>query len=226
MGVAVGRLDLEHPVPDVQDGDVEGAAAQVEDQDGLVLLLLQPVGQRGGGRLVDDAQHVEAGDLTGVLGGLALGVVEVGRHGDDGVRHLLAQVRLGVGLELLEGHGRDLLGREVLASVGHDRHGPILGPGLDFVRDDLALRVDLAVATAHETLDRVDGVLGVDGRLAAGELAHQPLAGLGEGDHRRSRPRTLRVGDDHGLSSLHDRDHGVRRPEVDSDGLWHLLLRR
>ena len=79
VGVAVGREDLEDAVGHVEDRDVEGAAAQVEDGDLLVLLLVEPVGQGGGGRLVDDPGHLEAGDLAGVLGGLALAVVEVGR---------------------------------------------------------------------------------------------------------------------------------------------------
>jgi hypothetical protein len=52
---------------------------------GLVLLLVEAVGERGRGRLVDDAQHLEAGDLAGVLRRLALGVVEVRRDGDDGL---------------------------------------------------------------------------------------------------------------------------------------------
>ena len=67
------RLHLEDALAQLQDRDVEGAAAQVVDGDLLVLLLVQAVGQRGRGRLVDDAQHFEAGDLAGVLGGLALG---------------------------------------------------------------------------------------------------------------------------------------------------------
>src|SRR5690606_40339676 len=78
----------------------------VEDQDELVLLaLLQAVGERGRGGLVDDAEHVEARDLTGVLGRLTLGVVEVRGHRDDGVGDGLAQVGLGVLLQLAE-HAR------------------------------------------------------------------------------------------------------------------------
>ncbi len=96
----------------LEQGDVEGAATEVEDEDELVLLaLVEAVGERGGGRLVDDAQHVEAGDLAGLLGGLALGVVEVRRDGDDGVGDRLAQVLLGVALELAEDAGGDLLRR-------------------------------------------------------------------------------------------------------------------
>ena len=79
VGVAVGGLHLEDALGEIEDRDVVGAAAEVVDGDLLVALLLQTVGQRRGGRLVDDALHVEAGDPAGVLGGVALGVVEVGR---------------------------------------------------------------------------------------------------------------------------------------------------
>ena len=62
VGVAVGRLDLEDAVAQLQDRDVERAAAQVVDGDLLVLLLVEAVGQRRGGRLVDDPLDLEAGD--------------------------------------------------------------------------------------------------------------------------------------------------------------------
>ncbi len=82
-GIAAGGAHLEDAVAHIQDGDIEGAAAQVVDGDDLVFLLIQPIGQGRSGRLVDDAQHFQPGDLAGVFGGVALGVVEVGRHGDD-----------------------------------------------------------------------------------------------------------------------------------------------
>jgi hypothetical protein len=126
LGVARGGLDLEDAVADLEHRDVEGAAAEVEDQDGLVgVLLVQAVGQGGGGRLVDDAQHLEPGDGAGLLGGGALGVVEVGRHGDDRLVHGVAEERLGVPLQLAQDAGRDLLGVYVLAV---DVDGPATCP--------------------------------------------------------------------------------------------------
>lgn len=60
-------LNLEDAARDLEDGDVEGAAAQVVDGDGLAILGLHSERQRCGGRLVDDPQHVEARDLASIL---------------------------------------------------------------------------------------------------------------------------------------------------------------
>ena len=87
--VAVRRLHLElaraFDVVQLEDGDVVRAAAEIEHGDLLVLLLVETVRERRGRRLVDDAEHVEAGDLAGVLRRLTLRVVEVGGHRDDGL---------------------------------------------------------------------------------------------------------------------------------------------
>ena len=84
--VAGGRDDLEDAArADLEDRDVERAAAEVVDGDRLLDVLAEPVGQRGRRRLVDDADDVEPGNLAGVLGGLPLVVVEVRRDGDDGL---------------------------------------------------------------------------------------------------------------------------------------------
>ncbi len=55
---------------------------------------------------------------TGVLGGLPLSVGEVSGDGDDRLGNGLAQISLGVGLQLLKDHGADLLGGVVLAVDG------------------------------------------------------------------------------------------------------------
>ena len=103
------------PSPISRIGDVERAAAEVVDRDRAGLLLVEAIGERRRRRLVDDAQDFEAGDLAGVLGRLALGVVEIGGNRDDGLRDRLAEMGLGRLLHLLQDEGGDLRGRILLA---------------------------------------------------------------------------------------------------------------
>lgn len=100
-------------------------------------------------RLVDDTHDVQTGDDSGVLGRLALSVVEVRGNGDDGVGDLLAEVSLGRFLHLAQNHGRDFLGREGLHSLG-----------------SVHLDVRLAVL-----LDDLHSVKRQDGELADSEIS-------------------------------------------------------
>ena len=104
MRVAVRGFDFKHAVADFQNGNIKRAAAQIVNGDLLVLLLVETVSERRGGRLVDDAENFEAGDAAGVLRGLTLRVVEISGNGDDGLRDFFAEARFGVGLELGENH--------------------------------------------------------------------------------------------------------------------------
>merc|ERR1719160_679729 len=104
VGVAVRRNDLEHAVVDGQERHIEGAAAQVVDEDVLLRLLVETVRDSRGSRLVDDAEHLEARNGAGILRRLALRIVEVRRDRDHGVLHLLAEVRLSDLLHLREHH--------------------------------------------------------------------------------------------------------------------------
>ena len=202
--VAGGRLHLEDAVADFQHRDVEGAAAEVEDEDRLVgSLFVEPVGERGGGRLVDDPLDVEAGDLAGVLGRLALVVVEVGGDGDHGAVDRLAELRFGVGLQLLQDHRADL--RRAVLLAAHVDADVAVRAGLDLVGDDRLLLFDLGLLAAHEALDREDRVLRVHHRLPFGDGADQALAALGEGDDGRGRAPALGVLEDGRLAALHHR---------------------
>ena len=60
----------------------------------FVSRLVHAVGQCSRGGLVDDAQNLKAGDLSSVLGRLALRVVEVGRDSDNSIAYRLTQVRI------------------------------------------------------------------------------------------------------------------------------------
>ncbi len=205
MGVASRGSDLDNTVAHIEDAHVEGAPAQVEDQNGLVPLLVESVRQRGGRGLVDDAEHVQAGDLPGVLSRRALSVVEVGRHRDDSLGHLLAQELRRVVGELTQDQSADLLGRVELAFDVEADH-PIRA-GHHVEADCLRLVGHLVEATSDEPLGGVDRSLGIQDRLSAGQLTHQTFAALREGHNRRRRPRPFGVGYHGRLTTLHCGDH-------------------
>ncbi len=192
MVVARRGQHLDHAVAYLDDGHVERAAAQVVHHHLLRRAVVQAVGKCGARGLVDDAQHVEARDLSGVLRGLALRVVEVRGHRDDGLGDVLPEERLGVAAQLAQDHGRNLLRRE-----------------------RLAVDVDAPVA-AHVSLDRRDGAVGVHRSLTARDGAHQALAVLRERHHARRGALALRVRYDDGPAALHRGRAAVRGAEIDA----------
>src|SRR5262249_36289227 len=61
------RPDFERALEDLDERDIEGAAAQVEDKQDLVLVrFVETVGQSRGGWLVEDAVNLQSGNATGV----------------------------------------------------------------------------------------------------------------------------------------------------------------
>ena len=146
---------------------------------------------------------------------VALRVVEVRGHRDDGAVHRLAEVVFRRLLHLLQDHRRDL-GRAVPLAAYLDRREAVLAFH-DLVGDLLDLLLDLVHPAAHEALDREDSVLGVGHGLALRHLADQALTVLGEGHHGRGRPATLGVGNHDGVPALHDGDHRIGGAQVDAD---------
>ena len=219
MVVARRGQHLNDVVADLDDRHVERAAAQVVHHHLLRRAVVQAVGESCSRGLVDDAEHFEARDLAGVLRGLALRVVEVRGHRDDGLRHRGAQLLLGVVLQLLQYHGGDFLRRVVLA-VDVDHRAAVLAL-LQLVADGLALFRRLVVGTADEALHGRHGVLGVRDGLVLRGLAHDALAVLAEALDRRSGAVALGVHEDFGLGALHDGHGGVRRAQVDTKNLAH-----
>jgi hypothetical protein len=215
MRVAVGGEHLEDAVLHAQDGDVEGATAEIVDGDHALPQPVQAVGERGRRRLVDDADDVEAGDAPGVLGGLSLAVVEVGGHGDHGLLDGLAEVRLGALLERAQ-HDRRDLGRRHLASAHRELHDAFARQHLERKVAQLVLHV--LPAAAHEALDRVDGVGRTARELAARGLADHDPAGRETHHGRQQAPPVLVRDDDGQPRALVDVSHeAVGGSEIDPD---------
>src|SRR5260370_28859570 len=104
MGVGIGSLDFNEAFATPQNGDIEGATAKVVHGDGLVLLFVESISKGSRGGLIDDALHVETGNLASILRRLALSVVKVCRYRDDGFVYLLAEIVFCGRLQLLQDH--------------------------------------------------------------------------------------------------------------------------
>lgn len=183
VGVTVGGLDLEDTVLDLQDGDIESTTTKIVDGDNAVGLLLKTIGQGGSGRLVDDTEDVETGNLTGVLGALTLSIVEVSGNGNNGVLDGLRQVGLGGLLHLVEDEATNLGGR-VLLVTSRDP-GIAVGVLDDLVGHLLDVTLDLSIAelATDQSLGGEEGVLWVDHGLSLGSNTNQSLAILGKGNY-------------------------------------------
>ena len=180
VSVTGGRLDLEDTLLNGKERDIESATTKIEDEDvALTLnLLVKTVGNGSGSGLVDDTEDVETSNQTGILGSLALRVVEVCGDSDDSVVDGATKVRLGGLTHLGEDHGGDLLRGEGLlltleldlndglASLLNDLEGEVLHVGLDLSIGELA---------ANEALGVEDGVVGVHGDLVLGRVTDQTL---------------------------------------------------
>ena len=211
--ITVRGLYLEHAVADLQHGNIEGTAAEVVHGDLLVALLVQTVSQGRSRRLVDDTAHLEARDLAGSLGGVTLCIVEVGRHGNDGLRDGLTQLSLGVRLQLGQHHSTDLLRGVDLCLAAHLNLnvGITVGGCHNRVRHLLVLLRQLAVLAADESLGREDRVARVGDRLTLGRLADDAFAVLGEGHDGRGGAGALAVLQHGGLAAFHHSHAGIGR---------------
>src|SRR3546814_345617 len=229
-GVAVGRQHLELllavDVGDLDDRHVEGAAAQVVHGDlAVAAFLVQAVGQRGRGRLVGGALVGGGGVLAGVVGRLAWGVVEVGRHGDHGLGDFLAQVVLGGLLHLLQDARGDFLRGQLLAVAGRDPGIAVVVLGV-LVGDQADVLLDFGVAelAPDPALDRVAGFLGGGDGLALGVRSSPHFAVLGSGDYQLLGAVAPTFPADSSLSAVHDRHARVGRAQVDADDLCHCVV--
>ena len=168
--VAVGGERFDVARREVQQSSVEGAAAQIVDQQGHVLFRLGARRQiaerlaeaeRGGGRLVDDVEDFQPRHFTGVDGPLSSRLVEIGGHGDYRPVYR-AKLANDVVLQLPQNAGLNDLGREP-ATVYFTR----------------------VVGQAHVALDPFGDHVRVDRRGRSGFLADDQFPVVKENDAGR-----------------------------------------
>src|ERR1700738_4099112 len=124
--VAVGGKDLIDVAvaggDELQDGNIESAAAEIVDGHAATLFFVQAVGERGGGWLINEAQNFATGDFAGVFGSLALRVVEISGHGDDRAVDGFTEERFRPVFQFAQNEGGDFRRGEDFVAQHHTNH--------------------------------------------------------------------------------------------------------
>ena len=182
---------------DGDHADIERPAAQVVHENRFSFSArLDAVRQGGGDRLVDDIEHIQPGEASGVFRGGPLRVVEVGRDGDHHVLNRGSDILLRLLDKRLQDDGRDFLGLERFAFEFEEK----------------------LVVAAHEPFHELDHALGFDLGHVFGLDANHDMLGAFEVDHRRRGRLVDVVGHNRGPVVFVDRgDRGVGGPEVNAE---------
>ncbi len=187
------------------------------------VLFVEAVGQRGCCRLVNDPQHFETGNFTGVFGCLTLGVVEVSGHGDNRLRDFLTQIALCGFFHLTKDEGRDLAGGVFLTT---GLHPCVAVAAIDDVERHILFvfgQIRIVIAAADQALDAEDSVFWVGDRLAFRRLADKALI-VGESNDRRRCARAFSVLNHTRLAAIHDGDTAVGGAKVNTDYFGHVSI--
>ena len=222
LRVAVRRLDVKNSIGDAQQGDVKGASTKVEDQDPFDGAAIKSVGQSCCGGLVEDALHRDARQASGVAGGLALRIIEIGGHGHHRRLHRFTQVSGRVIHQFADDAGHQLFGR--VFPLGHRARHPNLPlvVGTHRVGNRQAAVLQFVPVPADEPLQVREGVAGAEHQLAPGQLTHQQFLILGVSDNGWGGSAALGIGDHVGTTCLQHSDNRIGGPQIDSDDPPHI----
>ena len=232
-GVAVGRkhfkLFFAVQIGNFDDGNIEGAAAQVVYGDFAVAFgaFVHTESQCSCGGLVDDAFHIQTGDAACVFSGLALAVVEIGRHGNHCCGYFFAQIGFGGFFHFAQHFGGNLRRRKLFALCFHPSVAVFGFHDFEGHQIDVFLHFFVFKFVADQAFYRVDGVFRVGNSLAFGRCAHEDFAAVQIGDNGGSGACAFGVFDYFSLAVFGNGQAGIGGTQIDTDNFCHnrLLLR-
>lgn len=186
--VTGGSLDVQLTLAELDNGGSVVAVTNV-DEDNTAGLLLgtgkvelgDTVTQSGSGGVVDQAEDVETGDLTGVDHGTALNIAEPGGNADGDIGDGELEFLGGDILDLGQVHGNQLGRSELLllaevVDLNTSQSIDIAdGGGVELLLD---LDIGVVERTADQALKGADGVLEVGSLLRLGGLTDGSAAGI------------------------------------------------
>ena len=101
---------------------IESTTSEIK-HDNLLLNTFLPstISQCSSSRLVNDPLNLKTGNSSGINSGSSLGIIEVGRNGNNSIIDFFSKVSFGSSLHLLKDHGRHFLGCKLRhLSIGHN----------------------------------------------------------------------------------------------------------
>ncbi len=219
--VAVRREHLEDAARELQDRDVERAAAEIVDGVRALRRVVEAVGDRRRRRLVQEPQHGKPREFRGVLGRLPLRVVEIGRHRDDRAGELAREACLGANAQRAQDVRRNF-DRAFHAGAGRELHHPRL---VDEPVGKAPRIRKIGEATAHHPLHRDDGVMRI-ARLQGLRRVPDVDRLLAVTDDRGQQRMAVLVRQHDGNAISHGRHERIGGAEIDADRELGLAARR
>ena len=186
------------------------------------LLFVQPVSERGGRWLVDQAKNFKASNLARVFRGLALGIVKVSGDGDDRAIDGLAEISLGPILEFAKNERGNLGRREEF--VAEFDANDIFASRIDAEREQFQFALDVGDASAHQPLYGINAALRLREQATPGWLAYDDAAVRVQAYDRGTQRAAIRPRNTLRRSRLRIgvRDEAVGRAEIDSYDSSHI----
>ena len=214
VGIAVGGEDFKNPLLQLENGDIECAAAQVIHSNHAFFALVEAVRESCSCRFIHQAENFQTGQAPRITSCLPLGVIEVGGHRDDCFRNSGIQSRLGILLQLPQDKRRDLRGGKSLIPERHPND--ILAALCNPERKKLEFIADIFDPAPHQPLHRIDTALRVVNQLLAGRVAYDELARFSKRNDAGDKFVTVLTGDNLGLSQVHPRNKAIGGAEVNA----------
>ena len=105
--IAICGFNFKNTIANFEDGHVKCTAAEVINSNCFAVFLVHTISERRRSRLVDDAEDFEASNLTRVFRGLALRVIKVSWHCDNGLGNVRAKESFRCFFHFCQNHRRN-----------------------------------------------------------------------------------------------------------------------
>jgi len=83
--VTVSGLNLKNSTGNLKNGNIESSTSKIVNGENLSVSFVHTEGQSGSGWLVNNSLYFKISNLSSVLGGLSLRIIEISWDGDNGL---------------------------------------------------------------------------------------------------------------------------------------------